>query len=187
MSDQYLTLTQLEDLFQTLTVSMLGGSPPADIRISWQSDGAPAFTFTDNVGFIRITEEPNYYNIAREVKYFDVSSPDGLLREISYTRVIKVRWVFYGPLAYENASLIREAIYYQENHNILAEQKIYHVVDDAHPIRMPENFQGRWWNRYDIEMFFYEQIIRSTEVGYVKSVDVTIIQESNNQTEINII
>ena len=186
MADQYLTQNQFEDLFYQFTVAAINMSPAADVRISWPTEGAPAFDIDDDVAYLQCSEVDDNYNISKEMRYTGVASPDSLTESFYYVRVMEVHWVFYGPNAYDRASTVRESLYRDSDREILSDSNVYPIPSDASPRRLPENFQGRWWTRYDLVCRFNEQIKKEKEVGFVQSVDVVIEQENGQQTEITI-
>ena len=62
----------LNALLQTLTCQMLGIDPASDalayskVRLDWPTGGQPAFAITDDVAFLRTTEEDDQYNRIRD-------------------------------------------------------------------------------------------------------------------------
>jgi hypothetical protein len=204
-ADTYLTLPQLRAFFQRLTLTLLGmggmleaweeyqadpppdGEPPANpfyfVRTSWPTGGAPAWKIAENVAFLRILESDSQYNRQRDVA-FDPYSEDSANQRTGYTRVVGVTWVFYGPSSFDNAQVVRDRIFYQTNHDALAGQNLYLVPDIPAPRRVPEPFQGQWWERTDLSMNFNEKIVRNMEVPYLQSAEVTIKNDEPPRTEV---
>ena len=178
--DEYLTLAQFEDVMQALTISLIGGSPAPDVRISWPTGGAPGFNITDDVCFLRCSEVDNNYSQEKTFQYF--GTEDELTQTVAYTRVMEVHWIIYGPNSYDNAQNIRERIQYQLFHDVLAVNRVFHVPGTSAPKRIPELFQGEWWERADLTMNFYEEIIRSTAIQPIESVDIVVVRESGIET-----
>jgi hypothetical protein len=65
----------------------------------------------------------------------------------------------------------------------LAAEKIYLVTDVEEIRRTPENFQGQWWERADMQLKFNELIIIEKQINSVDSVEVEANQENNDLTE----
>ena len=187
MADIDLKLVEIENVFQSLTIQTIGGSPIADVRISWPTLGAPAWQITDDVIFIEITEKDHLYNKAREVaiKTNDASS---LVMQTSYTRVISVHWIFYGPNSFDNAQKVRDALFYEYPfRDTLTNNHIYMVPDIPAPNRRPEKFMSQWWERVDMEVLFNELVIKEIIVPSVETIEVVVSDSDNNQiADINI-
>jgi len=188
-----LTLTQIEDIFQGLFVSILGWditspSKVNDVRISWPEEGMPAFLITDDVVFVQCLEVDEPYNRQREVEdTWTLTTPELFGRTIGYTRAWQVNVILYGPDSYQNSQELRDKIFYPEHQNTLQKSYLYLVPDVAAPKRVPEYFQGRWWKRVDMSFVLYESVVRSTTVPAIDSISVTIYEgdEGNKIAEIN--
>jgi len=146
------------------------------IRISWQSQGQPAWKITDDVSIISVTEKDSEYNKPREIVRTE-KDDDNANFAMSKTRVLTVSWTFYGPNAYDNAQLISDYIFMDAHRSTLAENNIYLIPDITSPVRVPELFQTQWWERTDLKMNFNELIIRNVTVPYLKSSEITVIRE----------
>lgn len=175
-ADTALTLKQFEDLFQALTCTLLGidvSAHPDYVRISWPTGGAPAWLITDDIVFLQVTEIDNPYNRQREVKFdpYDTLNADQVT---NFTRVMQVAWTLYGPNSFDHSQTIRDTIFYQTNHDTLAVQNIFLIPDIYATRRIPELFQGQWWERTDLSMKFNELIIRNLAVPYIQSADITV-------------
>ena len=199
--DTYLSLSQLNVLFQLLIINMLGlsdaltswlawqASPVGDqppnpyesVRVSWPTSGAPAWGITEDVSFIQITEEDAPMFRPRDVT--DQEYTDTQINQItSYTRVIRLGMILYGPNSFDRAQTIRDQIYYQQNHDLLAQNNLYLVPDIRAPRRFPEFFQSQWWERTDLAMTFNNLVVRNLAVQTVGSQQITIQTDDITQT-----
>ena len=178
MSDIALSINELNIIFQTLTIQALDRdvSLPSSayaVRVSWPTTGAPAWKITEDVTFIRIIEADDKYNRQRENKFIGLDTDNGT-NLTRYTRVMEVFWTLYGSTSFANAQAIRDRLFYQEYHDILAQSNLYLIPDIVSPVRMPELFQGQWWERVDMSMRFNELIQRGLTIPYIKSAEITI-------------
>ena len=185
-TDIYLTIAQLNTLFQTLVMTMIGLDPAVStsayaVRISWPTGGAPSWKNTEDICFLRIVEKDDEYNRQREAK-FDAAR---LNQITTYTRVIEVSFVFYGPNSFDHAQTVRDQIFYQKNHDTLALQNIYLIPDIHSPKRAPELFQGNWWERTDMSMDFNELIVRNSALNSATSVAVDLYDDNGLERVIN--
>jgi len=83
-----LKISELENLFQDLTCSILNLDKDRQVRISWPTEGAPAWSITDDVLFIRVVPVDNMYNRQRERRYYYQANPEKPLIEYWITRGI---------------------------------------------------------------------------------------------------
>lgn len=182
MADTILTLTEIEDLFYDLTVSLIGGTP--DVRHSWPTQGAPAFGVSDNVTFLKVYDVPGVLTVERDEKYSQVGSPSTPNMATRYTRNLMVNWIFYGAQSWNNAISVRNKIFYQEHHDTLARKNIYMVPDFEPPKRMPELWQGLWYERADLTIKFNEAIVVNETVPYLESAEIIVVDHSGVRADI---
>ena len=187
MSEKFLTLREVENMFQSVIVSALGWADDSpskenDVRISWPTGGAPAPSIDKDYVFIQVMEQDHPINRQRDVSY-EASSPD-LLQSTGYTRVMLVILILYGSGSFDNAQIIRDAMFSQSVKQLLAESDFYIVPDIASPKRMPELFEGQWWERVDFQLTFNNLVVRETEVNEVDSVEVGIETSSGDSAEV---
>ena len=202
-TDTYLTLSEIGVLFQSLTMSILGldptnwnaysaspstwiGAVPANpyynVRLAWPTEGAPAWKITEDVVFLQCIEIDDSYNRQRETS-FDLSNSN---QATSYTRVIQVSFIIYGPNSFDNARKIKDSIFYQQNHDTLASNNLYMIPDIIAAMRSPELFEGQWWERVTMNMSFNEFIVSNTSVLSIESAVITVIESSTQQQIITI-
>lgn len=196
-SDQINTLDEMNRAFQLLLIDMLGytktGSPAVysqdafkAVRVSWPTGGAPAWKITEDVVFLKVTEEDDPYNRQRHVKYEDNGSPVILDGITTYTRAIQLALIVYGPNSWRNVQEIRDKMYLQDNRDYLKGFNLYMIPDVSAPIRFPEAFQGNWWERVDIGFKFYEEVVRSTTTQYITSAEIIVEDHEGIQADITI-
>ena len=180
MPDTILTIAELNVLFQGLTIGILGYElTPVDgyskVRISWPTGGAPAWKIAEDVVFIRILESESLWNRQREVKFLNLVDPDYGNQETKYTRVLMVNWAFYGPHCFDNAQAVRDQMFYELNQEALKQNNLALIPNIAAPMRVPELYQGQWWDRTDLSMFFNEKIVLNYNVPYIKSAEIEVM------------
>jgi hypothetical protein len=181
LPDIVLTLKQIEDLFQDMTTRMLGfDSEDAEnsdkVRISFQPVGAPAWKRETNVAFIKVNFATDPITQQRDIRYIN-ASVDNASREASYTRVISVQWTFYGPDSFDNADVVRNALYNPLYSGELKNSNLFLILDVPTPVRMPEPFNGQFWERTDLAVNFNESVTRKAVVPYIKSAGVKLYNE----------
>lgn len=183
------TLVEFEDLLQPMIVSILGWdleSPnkSEDIRIGYQFSGPPASGKTEDVVYIKASPSDDPINRQHDV-LVENSSP-GVLITKGMTRVMALNFVAYGPTAYDNLKTISVGMFSDSIRNQLKAEEVYFIPDFKEPSRMPESFQGEWWERADLTLYFNELLTSPQESNNVESVDVTVENSTGVKTEFTI-
>lgn len=180
MADQVLKLKEIEDFFYDITCQMLGidlskKASQNKVRIAWQTKGAPSWKINDDICFLRIT--PVDDRMAREQNI--IYNPDEVdkayaKKQTGYTRVHKINWTLYGPYSYDNADIIRHLIFDYDYMKKFKVKNLFLITDVPMPIRLPELYNGQWWERTDFSATFNEAVIRENKVPYIQSADIDI-------------
>lgn len=184
MAEIILTLPELNDLFYGLTVAMINSTPIADVRLSWPEGGAPGWGIEQNVIFLKVKEVPlpNEYHVQREDVFSSVDSPEVGIISTGSTRGIEVNWIFYGRASWENAFLVSHHIFHQEYHNTLAENKMYLIPNFDPPRRLPEIWQGLWYQRMDLTMKFNGLVVEERETPIIITVPLAMVGKDGEIT-----
>ena len=188
MAEQGHTVEEFETIMQGLVVSILGLDVDTEsVRISWPTEGMPAWGILEDVVFLQCFEVDDPYNRPRENTDSYEQSPSEFLRETSYTSVMQVNLILYGPTSGENAKSIKNKIFYPEYQLVLSKEKIYLIHDVSVPRRVPDYWEGSWWKRYDMSMKFNMLVVKSSNVPAIDSIEVAIYEgdEGDKIAEIN--
>lgn len=176
-----LSLTELNKIFYDLTRSMIGGSPLPDVRHSWPTGGQPAFKVTDNVIFLKIYDTKSSITDQIENEYNPSTT---YVEKRSYSRTLMVNWILYGALSWNNAAKIRTRLFYQEHHDALSLNNIYLVPDFDPPKRLPELWQGNWYERCDLNISFNELVTIERDYSNIEQVPLGIYNNEGLVSEI---
>lgn len=180
---------------QQATLSMLGLANNAYnlVRVGWQTTGQPFENVADDICYLRAVEDDDPYNRVRDVRIFPTNYDEGLYNEggyddpqavggftqvTTYTRVWRVSWTLYGPNSFDRARMLRSALFGQSSHDLFAGSNLYFVTDVSAPRRVPEYFNGEWWERMDFEAQFNEAVSEVEAITTVGSVEV-ILEDKN--------
>lgn len=155
------------------------------VRQTWPIAGAPAWGQNDNVTFVTCTEVDNPYNKVRDegVEANDSVSANKI---IEYTRVWRVFWELRGPGAFDRARLLKTAMQLDFIHDMLSAFNLYLMPSVGNPNRVPELVEGKWWERTDFEMEFYEQVNETITVPTVASIEVVVSNSNGVQSDFEI-
>lgn len=143
---------------------------PPPVRRSWPTDGGPDWKLTDNVVFMQCTEAAE--DIMQPIDERWQSEGRDFLRESASTRTIQLRLNAYGPACYE--SLLKLRLELLLGRPKLKKQKIYIIPGKDSIQYAPELFQGRWWKRADLTLYFNVLISIKSIVKAIEEVNVTI-------------
>ncbi|BDR73333.1 hypothetical protein K144316041_20410 [Clostridium tetani] len=166
MADQVLKLQELEDFIYDITCKMLDIDLNKEenqdrVRIAWPTDGSPAWSIDEDVVYLRITPIDDSMARQQNIAYNpDKDNKAYAKKQTGYTRVHKINWTLYGPNSYDNADIIRHLIFDYDYMKKFKEKNIFLITDVPMPTRLPELYNGQWWERTDFSATFNEAVIR---------------------------
>lgn len=166
-------IAEFESLMWAELMDILGHDAktiPPPVRRSWPTDGGPDWKLTDNVVFMQCTEAAE--DIMQPIDERWQSEGRDFLRESASTRTIQLRLNAYGPACYE--SLLKLRLELLRGRPKLKKQKIYIIPGKDSIQYAPELFQGRWWKRADLTLYFNVLISVEYIVKAIEEVNVTI-------------
>lgn len=187
-----LTSDEFAAIFQPLVAEILGIDPATDpttaysaVRIGWQQEGQPSWAITDDVCTLRGTPLDDPYSRVRD-EVLDPNDSVSLTKRMKYTQVWSFHACLYGPNGQDHARMIVSAMSFDWVREVLAASKLYAHAEWPRPVYAPENYQGRWWKRTDVDLKFNELVNESLTVPSAAGVDVTVIKETGLQTGFSI-
>jgi hypothetical protein len=187
--DRILVVADINKLLQRYTIAMLGlendEKKHEKVRIAYQTKGQPAPALTDESVAIYCREIDDPYNRTRERKFSFLGNGD-LNDQWSYIRAWSVLWSIYGPNSFERARMIRSGLFLETNRSILKGGNLALIPDIPAPRRVPELFQGRWWERVDFSATFYELVVENLVTPYIQSTTIVVITDSDVSETIEI-
>jgi hypothetical protein len=141
------------------------------VRQTWQTQGAPAFTITDDVVFVRCIEADADYNTIRDE--ITSGNPDGTgTRTRSYSRLWSIFFRARGPNSFDQIRLIKSMLLEDFPHDTLAAINLYMVPHTSTPIRAPELFEGQWWEQVDYTAEFFECVTETFTIYTINAVEI---------------
>ena len=166
-------IAEFESLMWAELMDILGHDAktiPPPVRRSWPTDVGPDWKLTDNVVFMQCTEAAE--DIMQPIDERWQSEGRDFVRESASTRTIQLRLNAYGPACYE--SLLKLRLELLLGRPKLKKQKIYIIPGKDSIQYAPELFQGRWWKRADLTLYFNVLISVESIVKAIEEVNVTI-------------
>jgi len=179
---QYLTLYEMQKVFWHVLTDILDDTE-IEIRLAWPKMGAPDWKITDSIIFVQVLEEGGD-DISRPI-YTDYDDDgDDYLVTRHGTRVVRLNLVAYGPKGYDALSKIR---LYIGQHKSLRQSKIRLIPETDTIKNVPEVFNGRWWQRADVDLKFNTVVAFSvTERTYkyfTVNTEYTVGGETKTETQ----
>lgn len=145
------------------------------VRKAWQQQGAPAFGINDDVASLEVTlvDAENDYDKIRD-SWLTSNDNVSVTTNLNYTRKWKLVVIFRGPNAFDHARLLKSAMLLDFLHDMLAAENLYLLPGMPTQVRLPELFEGQWWERNDLSLYFFEQVTETLTVPSVASTEVII-------------
>ena len=176
MADIINSIKDIEKTFWNVTSQILGidtnlAENQGKVRRSWQTTGAPSWKITDDVTFIQVLPVDDEFAKQRDIGYSDHDSITAK-RSINYSRVFSIGWTCYGPNSFDNIETIRNGIFLPVFTNQIKAINMCLVTDVGMPQRVPELFNGQWWERCDFSARYNEAVERSNTVPYLDRVGI---------------
>ncbi len=178
------TAEEIEDLFRLVVLTILKLDPNKNnkrVRFPWGSNlkagigSAPAWKKEEDVCLIYELPQDDGYNRRRNRSYADQGGRD-LIAVDEHTDVHYFNFVNYGPNAYEFARDIRDGLFLDETRRLLSKNNFYLVTDVPAIKRIPELWNGEWWNRADISAIFNEYVRRESTMMVIEKVPLTVTE-----------
>lgn len=173
-------LTDIEDLIRSATLEILGlpdnSTTKKRIRMSWPTDGAPSWTITEDVAFLRVYEVNDQYNRQKDTTYRS-NNDSSLIQTEAYTRIIGVDWIIYGPNSFDDADTIRNGLTSSET---LRNNNMHLILDRPSAMRAPELYNGQWWERSNLTAYFNHRVSREYTIPTIEAAQVILKTEKGD-------
>jgi hypothetical protein len=127
-----------------------------DIMVNWLAYGVQNVV-PDANAFIGFTSEDEPY--------------------LQRNELLQIQMSIYGPAAYENTGVVRDGFQIQQNLASLKKANMGFAYDEQ-AIHSPDLVNGRWFNRYILNVFLRRQIIRSYPILTFLSASGTIYTQT---------
>lgn len=176
MANRILTLNDANILFADYTQNVLNLTQDK-VLISYPDKGQKAPTFTDNVVFIHVDHEQsdvyNYKN-RKKVGFDPITEKDTI--EQTAMRVLCVEFVFYGSESDSLLIKLNESFYSAAGKFFLDTNNLAIIPENTEMTnKIHENINGRWWDRSDLRIRFYNSISVDNSVDTFASSEISIV------------
>lgn len=170
MANNIVSLNQLDILFAKFVQDKLN-LPNGKVRISNQRRGQISSKIDEDVCYVKVFDEPDerhiWKNRKQEVK-------EEQIKVTQYTmRTLMVQFIFYGPNADNNSTLINESFYFDSTKQFLYENNLALIPDKTvQPQIHYERINEQWWSRSDLKIYLYNSISTEETLDIISDVDI---------------
>ena len=176
---------------------MLGYNPGASIsdpayqwvRQEWPTDGQPAWEIDKNYTFLRAVEKNEEYGRIYDGTYVPNvtdGSGESVIQQFQYNRGWQLFWVFYGPNSASNAQFTRDGMILDWVRQSLAASGLYLVPAMVRPQRGKELYQGRWWERFDLQIEYNEVVTNTIVLDTIGEAGIFVYTQKGLIAEIDV-
>jgi hypothetical protein len=166
-----------------VTITITDPNVYAKVRVAWQQKGQPGFSFKEDICTIRCTEVEQDYNSIRNV--VPTYNGDGTVTQAyEYQRTWEIYLSFYGPNGFDNARVIKSAMFLDWAAGILSASNLYVIPDFYRTIRAPELVDEQWAERSDWKFLVNEGIVETTTISQGASVEIQTYLGTNGENQL---
>lgn len=189
LSSSALAPADISQTIQALVVQIFGINPATDplayskVRIGWILQ--PAFSITDDVCSIFVTERSDPYSKIRDLS-ISPGATGFVTQTFSYTRVWDVIFTLYGPNSFDHARLIKSALLIDWTHDTLAASNLYLLTELAETRRIPEFFQSQPFERCDLTIALNEAVTETVSIDTLLSAEVIVDSSRGVEADVTI-
>lgn len=166
------TTDSLKLLFADFVQEKLGLTQD-QVLIQNQQQGQVSFRFGKQMAFVDVQQEADVnlqYKNRREEK-----NEDGSITVYQTSmRTIMVGIIFYGTNCDVLASSLLDMVYQDSTKQFLAQNGMAFIPDKTQIVSpIHEQFNGQWWDRADLKLYFYGSTEVSETVETIQSLNIT--------------
>lgn len=169
-----MTFEELENLFGDVSEAILTDVIHSeDIWISYSENSAPNWKIHDDRLFIQLFEKDD--DFAKQLDSIFTAERGTVIKKSARTRIWEVKYIAYGPQASTIVNMIKDGVFREEIKRILGKNSVFLVPNIPQARRIPENFNGQWWNRWDLTLTFNQlHRLADEDVGRIESIEITL-------------
>lgn len=147
----------LRDVLQPVFAAITGLDPDTGVRPSWQPDPPPLPA--PDVSWMAFSVA----SITPDDQAYQETKADGSGTIVRRDERVEVLCSFFGPGAQAYAGRLRDGLEVEQNRaGLYASGIVYQSALD--PLRVPDNRNGRWVDRWDFRLVFVREVRREYPV-----------------------
>lgn len=148
------------------------------VLISYEPKGQKFASFGENVCFVKFYNENDERQMYKQREYkYDAETETNTITQRTM-RTLMLHVVIYGPDSGELVTLINEMFYTNRGRDFLYSNNLSIIPEKTDfPFKSYEEIGGRWWQRSDAKIHFYNSISIEEVVGTFSELDIKIERE----------
>lgn len=162
-----------DSFFADLVQNILGTTQDK-VRISYAEEGQVSFKINDNICFVHTMLEDNFVNKFKNQSLEYIGTEDVFVHSLSVMRVLYLKIVFYGNQSSVNSVLVSESLHLDSILQKLHNEDLAIIGDRTKLVKTRELINSRWWERTDLDLYFYNSIVVEEKPEPIDEVDITI-------------
>ena len=180
MADDIVSINTLDDLFATL-VTQCSGLPANKVLIAYSEKGQISSAISDDVCYIHTEEESDYVDqYKNRIATFNSTTEKVTIAQRAM-RVIKLQLTFYGPNSNVLGVKVKEKMYFDSVKQFLYKNNLAIIPEKDVIIKTHENINERWWDRVDVNIFFYNSVMVEEVANIIVDPVITITHDLEEQ------
>lgn len=157
MEEFYQTQADLDELFGDLLVN-LTKLPKDKVLATYSPMGKPGFKHSEDVLFFTVSTVDS--PVSQFKNRTDSTSNIVVNRSSQYTREIMLMLTVYGPNSSDINTRLLHRFSERTTKEYLKKNKLAFITDKSSgPFRLPESFNGQWYERCDLTLYFYSAVL----------------------------
>lgn len=168
------TTKELELFFCNLVVEALNVDKEKVSRM-FLTLGQPAYTSGETMVYVAVERERDERDIFKNRSKKYESENKTFVYTQQSSRTLTVHFVAYGPESGAYLAYLNEYFYFDETKYQLRKNYLNLVPDRTDgPIRLMEQTNSQWWERWDLKLRFYNTVSVENVVHEIESLDIRL-------------
>lgn len=176
MAESIVSTDTLDDLFSEI-VTQCSGLESDKVLIAYSEKGKQSSTISDDVCYIHSEVVSDYVDQYKNRKYANNSTLNKVMISQSSMRVIELSLVFYGPNSAVIGTRVKEKFYFDSVKETLYKNNLAIIPEKDTITKTHEKINERWWDRVDVNIFFYNSVTVEENVNPIEDPVITIVND----------
>lgn len=176
MATNIISLDQFDDLFAGYVQNQLG-LPQDQVLIAYPRDGQKSSDIDKDVVYIHTDQDDDERNLVKN-RVDKVNTVQKTVTITQYSmRTLSLHIVFYGPSSQVNQTLLYEKAFMEDSKEFFYKNNLALIPDRIETSKMlHEKINGRWWERADLVLRFYNSTSVDLTTESIEEVNVAEIK-----------
>lgn len=174
MESVFQTIKEIKLFFANLIVKMTGLNDD-QVLIQFPERGMGTQDIKTNMIYVDVDDETDIRTIYKNRDKIFTSEDNTYRIQQQSTRTLKLRLIFYGANAFELSRIVCEKMYFDSYKIDLDNNYLYLVPERTEgPTNIHELKNGRYYDRSDLQMIFYNPVVIEDKVGIFENANIEL-------------